>query len=676
MVAESPAERAAALREQLHYHNYRYHVLDAPVITDAEYDALYRELKQIETEHPELITPDSPTQRVGAAPRSDLPKVRHVAPVLSLSNSFSDDEVYAWHARISKLLPAGTALDYVVEPKLDGLSVVLTYENGVFVQGATRGDGEIGEDVTPNLRTIKRLPLRIPADPDGPPAPPRLVVRGEAFFRLPVFEALNRRRTEEGYPPFVNPRNAASGALRQLDPSITASRPLDLACYQILGGEGDLPVTQWDVLHYLSALGFPVMLKHSQHFDDLGTLLEHVHTWERRRREIDFEVDGVVIKINDLATVADLGFVGKDPRGMLAFKFPAEERTTKLLGVGINVGRTGVLAPYAMLEPVEVGGVTVKQATLHNFDDIAAKDIRIGDTVIVKRSGEVIPYVVGPVIDLRDGSEEPILPPQHCPFCASPVIRNEGEVAYYCSNPQCPERLVRAIEYWVSRGAMDIDGLGERIVRQLVDAGLIHDVADLYFLTFDDLIGLEGFAEKKAENLLASIDASRRRPLARVLAALGIKGVGSVVADLLLSYFPTLEELIAASEDDLQAIPGMGPLTAQSVVEYFSDPAARALIEKLRRGGVRLEAEEKARASDRLAGLTFVLTGTLPTMTREDATALIEAHGGKVTGSVSSKTSYVVAGEAAGSKLDRANQLGVPVLDEAGLRALIESQAT
>jgi len=662
---QSLARRTADLREQIHYHNYRYHVLNAPIITDGEFDALYRELVELETQHPDLVTPDSPTQRVGGEPRTDLPKVEHAAPVLSLSNAFGDDDVLAWRTRIGKLLPDDTTLDYVVEPKFDGLSVVLTYENGVFVQGATRGNGEIGEDITPNLRTINALPLRIPADPDGPPPPIRLVVRGEVFFRLPAFEELNRQRAENGEPTFVNPRNAASGALRQLDPRITARRPLDLACYQILDGEGgDLPVTQWDVLHYLYGLGFPVMLDYSLHFDDLDPLLAYIHTWEDRRHDLDFEIDGLVIKINDLETFEALGVVGKDPRGAIAYKFPAEERTTRLLDIGINVGRTGVLSPYAILEPVEIGGVTVKQATLHNFDDIAAKDIRLGDTVIVKRSGEVIPYVVGPVTDLREGAEQPITPPDSCPFCQSPVIRAEGEVAYYCSNLDCPERLVRSIEYWVSRGAMDIDGLGERIVRQLVDEGRIHDVADLYFLSPADLIDLEGFAEKKVDNLLAAIDASRHRPLERVLAALGIKGVGSTVAVLLLDHFPPFDALMNATQEQLEEIPGMGPLTAVNVVDFFADPRNRALIDKLRSGGVSFQAEEKQPSSDRLAGQTFVITGTLPTLSRDEARALIESHGGKVTGSVSGNTAYILAGENPGSKLDKANQLGVSIITE------------
>jgi DNA ligase (NAD+) len=672
MEEKSPAERAAELRELLHYHNYRYYVLDSPVITDDEYDALMQELRQIEAAYPDLITPDSPTQRVGGAPRDDLPKVRHVVPVLSLSNAFSAGDIRAWRERIGKLLPSNTSLDYTVEPKYDGLSVVLTYENGVFVLGATRGDGEIGEDVTPNLRTLPKLPLRIPADPDGPPPPSLLVVRGEVFFKLSSFEALNKRRVESGEPPFVNPRNAASGALRQLDPRVTAERPLEIACYAVMYGEGDLPATQWDTLHYLYGLGFPVMLDYCAHFDNLEEVIDYLPTWDERRRKLDFEIDGLVIKVNDLQTAADLGVVGKDPRGAIAYKFPAEERTTKLLDVVFNVGRTGVLTPNAVLEPVVVSGVTVKQATLHNFDYIAEKDIRVGDTVVVKRSGEVIPYVVGPVADLRDGDERSIEIPRQCPFCGHPVVRRqEGEVAVYCSNDACPERTVRSIEYFASQGAMDIVGLGERIVRQLVETGLIHDAADLYFLRAEQLLGLEGFAEKKVENLLSAIDASRNRPLPRVLTALGIRGVGGVVATLLTDRYPSLEALSRATLEELQTVEGIGPEIASAVAAYFADPRNRSLIEKLRAGGVWLEAEAKVLASDKLAGLTFVLTGTLPSMTREQAVELIEAHGGKVSASVSKKTSYVVAGESPGSKLDRARELGVPVIDEAGLRRLI-----
>jgi DNA ligase (NAD+) len=665
------AERAAALRELINYHNYRYHVLASPAITDAEFDALMEELGRIEAEHPELVTPDSPTQRVGGAPRSDMPKVVHPAPVLSLNNAFSADDLYAWRERIGRLEPArDVKLDYVVEPKFDGLTVVLTYENGVFTQGATRGDGEIGEDVTPNLRTVRAVPLRIPADPDGPKPPPRLVVRGEAFFRLKDFEELNRRRVEEGEPPFVNPRNAASGALRQLDPKVTAERPFDLYCYAILDADGDVPLTQWDTLAYLRDLGFPVT-EHNVRFGSLEDVVAYYKTWIDKRRSLDFQIDALVVKINDLRIASELGAVGKAQRGAIALKFPAEERTTKLLRVEVNVGRTGVLAPTAALEPIEVGGVTVKQATLHNYDDIAAKDIRVGDTVIVKRSGDVIPYVVGPVADLRDGSEQPIRPPERCPFCDSPVVRHAGEIAIYCSNPACPERLVREIEYFVSRGAMDIDGLGERIVRQLIEAGLLEDLADLYYLKREGLLPLEGFAEKKADNLLAAIEASKTRPLPRLLAALGIRGVGDVVAALLADHFGSLDGLAGASQEELETIAGIGPTTAGAVVEYFADPHNRRVIEKLRKAGVQMRAEAPVTESRALEGLTFVLTGTLPSLTRDQATALIEAHGGKVTDSVSRKTAYVVVGESPGSKLDKARSLGVPTLDEDGLRALI-----
>jgi DNA ligase (NAD+) len=667
----APADRAAELRELLNHHSYRYYVLGAPVITDGEFDSLFRELQALEAGHPDLLTADSPTQRVGGAARDDLPKVRHPVPVLSLQNAFSDEDVRAWRERIGKLLPADLALEYTVEPKFDGLSIVLTYQNGLFVQGATRGDGEIGEDVTPNLKTIKTLPLRIPTDPEGPAAPPRLVVRGEVFFRLPDFEALNQRRVEAGDPPFINPRNAASGALRQLDPTITAARPLSLAIYALLDGEGDLPLTQWDTLHTLSGLGFPVMLDKSAHFDDLDALLAYLHPWEKRRRDLDFEIDGLVIKVNDVRVSAELGVVGKDPRGATAFKFPSEERTTRLLEVAFNVGRTGVLTPNAVLDPVMVGGVTVRQATLHNFDYVAEKDIRIGDTVIVKRSGEVIPYVVGPVTDLRDGSEKPITVPATCPVCGGATVQHPGEVAVYCSNPHCPERLVRSIEYFVSQGAMDIEGLGERIVRQLVEAGLIEDVADLYYLSGNDLLGLEGFAEKKVENLLAAIDASRARPLPRVLAALGIKGVGETVAALLVSHIPSMDDLAQATQDDLQGIEGLGPQISGAIVEFFADPANRALIDKLRQGGVLMQAEVRQRDSNKLEGLTFVLTGTLPTLSREQASDLIELHGGRAVGSVSKKTSYVLAGEAAGSKLDKAHELGVAVIDEAEFMRMI-----
>lgn len=671
--ATEPTQRAAELREQLNHHIYRYYVLASPMITDGEYDRLFHELKRLEEDNPELVTPDSPTQRVGGEPRSDLPKVQHTAPVLSLSNAFSEEDLHAWRERIGKLLPDGAEVAYTLEPKLDGLSIVLTYDNGIFVQGATRGNGEVGEDVTPNLRTIFGLPLSIPVTEDGPQAPSRIVVRGEVFFRVPEFEKLNQRRIDAGEAPFVNPRNSASGALRQLDPKITADRPLELAVYDILDGDGDFPETQYAVLQYLAALGFPVMLDYSSHFSNLDALIEEINVWETRRKELDFEIDGLVVKVDHLPTRAELGFVGKDPRGMTAFKFPAEERTTTLMDVGVNVGRTGMLIPYAILEPVEVSGVTVRQATLHNFDDVEKKDIRIGDTVIVKRSGEVIPYVVGPIADLRDGSETPVYPPERCPYSDTPVVRAEGEVAYYCPDKTCPERLARAVEWFVSRAAMDIDGFGERIARQLIDNNLITNVADIYFLKKEDLVELEKFGMRRADNLLEAINASRTRPLPRVITALGIKGIGNTNAALLTEFYPSLDALSQATQEQLEEIEGLGPIIAESIVEFFADEENLQTIERLRAGGVKLEAEEQVLQSNRFEGMTFVLTGTLPTLTRDEAKEIIEANGGRVTGSVSSKTSYVLAGESPGSKLEKARDKGIVIIDEAGFRALLES---
>ena len=669
------AARAAELRRTLNEHIYRYFILNEPIITDAEYDALYHELKTLEAEHPELITPDSPTQRVGSDLQADLPKVRHPRPVLSLGNAFSAADVRAWHDRIRRLLPADTPLDFVVEPKFDGLTVVLTYRNGVLEQGATRGNGEVGDDVTPNVRTVRSIPLRIPVDPSQPPAPARLVVRGEVLFLKKDFEALNRRMIEDGLPPYANPRNTASGTLKQKDARITASRPLTAYCYAIVEADGDVPATQWETLHYLHALGFKVALDVARHFDSLDDALAYIESFQDRRHDLPYEADGLVIKVNSHALFEELGVVGKDPRGAIAYKFPAEEVTTRLIGVTHNVGRTGVLTPGAVLEPVAVSGVTVRQASLHNYDLIRLKDIRIGDTVIVKRSGEVIPYVVGPVIAARTGDEQPIEPPETCPACGTPVQRAEGEVAYYCPNASCPERVARNVEYFVSRGAMDIAGLGERGVRQLLAAGLIHDEADLFTLRAEDLLKLEGYAEKKVENLLKNIEAAKDRPLDRLIGALGIRGVGTTIAALLVEHYGSIDALAAATQEELEQIPGLGPQIAGAIVEWFSQERNRALIEKFRRAGVRLQREAQVQpASNALAGMTFVLTGTLPTLTRSEAEALIAQHGGRVTGSVSQKTSYVVVGAEPGSKLQKAQQLGIPLLDEDGLLALIGAQ--
>lgn len=661
--------RLEELRRQIHFHNYRYHVLDAPLISDYEYDRLMAELRQIEADHPEWVTPDSPTQRTGAPPLDRFAKVRHPAPILSLANAFDAEGVRAWFERIRKLDGRVETADFVVEPKIDGLTVVLHYRQGVFTLGATRGDGEVGEEITENLRTVRALPLRLPVDPKGPPAPSKLVVRGEAFITLKDFEALNRRLQEAGERTYLNPRNTAAGSLRQLDPALAAARPLTLLAYAVVESDGVLPETQWERLAYLRALGFPVPEAHY-----CRTLEEALAAYEQlaaRRDELPYEADGVVIKLNDLRLAEALGFVGKDPRGALAYKFPAREVTTHLLDIGVNVGRTGVLTPYAVLEPVEIGGVIVKQATLHNFDYIVEKDIRIGDRVAVKRAGDVIPYVIGPVVEARSGTERIFVPPKTCPACGQAVEHFEGEVAWYCVNAACPAQLVRNLEHFVSRGAMDIVGLGIKIVEQLVAAGLVSDVADLYTLRREDLLNLEGFAEKKADNLLAAIDASRRRPLARLINALGIRGVGEVMATDLARHYPDLEALSRASTEDLQCIQGIGPNIAQAIVDWFARPANQRLLSKLRLAGVWPVSPTGATLSQgSLAGLTFVITGTLPGFSREQAAEFIRSHGGKVSDSVSKNTDYLVLGDNPGSKLDKARALGVKVIDEARLREL------
>ncbi len=668
--------RAAALREQLNYHNYRYFVLNAPEISDPEYDALLAELEALEAEHPALVTPDSPTRRAGSDLQPDFRKVIHPGLIGSLSKAFSLDDIRAWRERIGRLLPAGHPLDFTLEPKLDGLSVVLTYEDGVLTLAATRGDGLVGDDVTLNVRTIPTVPLRIPVLPDGPRPPERLVVRGEAFIPLSDFARMNARQRELEAPAFINPRNAASGALKNKDPRVTASRPLRVFVYSVVDAAdsaGLLPTTQWGQLEYLKALGF-LEPEAMAHFDDLEALLEAIPEWQARRGALDYEIDGLVIKVNDLTLWDALGVVGnKNPRAAIAYKFPAEEATTKLVDVKFSIGRTGVLKPAAVVEPVFVGGTTIRNVTLHNFDQIAQKDIRLGDTVIVRRAGDVIPYIAGPVPEERDGSERPIEVPATCPFCEAPVIRPEGMVDYYCSNPYCPERVFRSLEFFVSKGALDIEGLGTQTVKTLLDEGLIRDEADIFSLQADALLPLEGFAEKKVENLLAGIEAAKTRPLARVITALGIEGVGEIMAGTLADEFGSIAALAEAPAERLEEIEGVGPNIAQALHDWFQDDFHRALLAKLEAAGVRMAQAPRAEGAggDALAGLTFVITGTLPTLKRDEAKALIQQHGGKVTGSVSKNTDYLLAGEAAGSKLDKAQALGVAIIDEDALRAMI-----
>ena len=676
-----PAARAAELRRELNEHSWRYNVLDDPIISDAEYDGLMNALKAIEEEHPDLVTPDSPTQRVGGAVAAGFAKVRHARPILSLPNAFGAEEARAWRDRTVKyaeqnapLLATPEALSgFVVEPKIDGLTVVLTYTNGALSQAATRGDGTIGEEITANARTIKSVPLALREAPRRPPGV--LAVRGEAYLPIKTFESLNEALIAAGEKPFANPRNAAAGGLRQLDPALTAKRPLAILCYAIVdwqGGEAP-PATQWELLETLKRFGFPVS-DLVRRFDSFDEALAYCEAMIPRRDTLAYEIDGMVIKLDDLVLGEALGYVGKDPRAALAFKFPAREATTILKDVTVKVGRTGALTPAAVLEPVNVGGITISNATLHNYEDIARKDIRIGDRVIVKRAGDVIPYVAGPVISARTGAERPVVPPERCPYCETPVERREGEVAIYCPNPDCPGKLDRAIAHYVGRGAMDIDGLGEKIVAQLIEAGLVADVADIYTLDKSGLLGLEKFAEKKAQNLLDAIAASRQRPLERLLIGLSIRHIGEVAARDLARHYGNLDALMAAGVEDLQQIDGIGPIVAESVAEWSAREASRALIAKLRAHGIDPRQEPKPAASAAppvgpFAGKTFVITGTL-SQPREEIAAWIEARGGKVGDSVSKKTSFLVAGESAGSKLAKAQSLGVVVLNESELRGM------
>ena len=665
-------EEIKRLQKEINFHNYRYHVLDQPLISDYEYDMLIKRLRELEARYPDMVSADSPTQRAGAAPLDKFSKVRHPAPILSLANAFNNEDLSAWYDRITKLDTRVANSGFVLEPKIDGLTVVLRYENGLLVQGATRGDGEVGEDITANVRTIKSIPLRIPVVADSVRVPDLLVVRGEVFIYRNDFIQLNRQLEESGEKTYQNPRNTAAGSLRQLDPALTSTRPLTILTYAIVQSSDPIPSTQWELLETLKSYGFPVSTL-CEKVDSMKDVLGQTTKWIDKRDAIPFEVDGVVIKLNDLRVAEGLGFVGKDPRGAIALKYPAREVTTILKDIGVNVGRTGVLTPYAIFEPVEVGGVTVSKATLHNFDFITEKDIRILDRVLIKRAGDVIPYVIGPITDARTGNEKPFKMPETCPSCGQAVEHLGGEVAWYCVNTSCPAQLVRNLEHFVSRGAMDIVGLGIKIVEQLAESGLVKDVADLFKLAKRDLLTLEGFAHKKAENLIEGIQTAKNQTLTRLIIGLGFRGVGEVAAADLAKKYHDLDHLSQASTTDLQSMQGFGPNTAEAIVDWFSRPANLALVQKLKNLGVWPSATIKdvKEIRDTLTGKTFVITGTLPTFSREEAKVFIESNGGKVTDSVSKKTDFLVVGENAGSKLDKAISLGVPQLNEEELKKLI-----
>ena len=663
--------RARELRGALEHHAHRYYVLDDPEIGDDEYDRLLDELRALEASHPELVTPDSPTRRVGGEPVSRLEKVRHLEPMLSLSNVRSAVELRAWIERMRNHLAREgierPAFGFVVEPKIDGLAISLVYRDGVLAWGATRGNGEIGEDITHNLRTIGAIPLRV-SD-----VPPLLEVRGELYMSLKDFAVLNERRAEEGLSTFMNPRNSAAGTVRQLDPALAAQRPLSIWCYQVGVAEGLSFQTHWEALGWLREHGFRV----NRDVKLLGSedeVVEQCLQWQSRRGELDFEIDGAVVKVSDLELQRRLGSVGREPRWAVAWKFPPTTAVTRLQKVMWNVGKFGDLRPYAVLDPVSVGGVTIKLATLHNEEDLARKDIRAGEDVIVLRAGDVIPQVLSPAPHVAEHARRPRRPrpPARCPFCDTPTVKPPDAVFTVCPNRDCPARAWQLLKHFVSRAAMDIDGLGEKQVALLQQHGLIRTAGDYYRLTREQLVQLEGFGEVSADNLLRAIEQSKQRPFARVLFALGIEEVGEVTARNLAQRFRDIDALLASSEEQIAETAGIGEKMATLIAGQLRDGRMRALIEDLRGEGLRLREEGAAPAEGPLADKTLVLTGTLPRWSREQATERIMAAGGRVTGSVSKKTDYVVAGDSPGSKLATAQRLGVPVLDEAGLRELLD----
>ncbi|MDX6627173.1 MAG: ligase [Solirubrobacterales bacterium] len=672
---ESIEQRAAELRERLDHHNRLYYVLDEPEVGDDVYDELLNELREIEAEHPGLLAPDSPTQRVGAPPLERFEPVQHLEAMLSLGNARNEEELRGWENRLANYLKrldiTASEFSYTTEPKIDGLAISLTYEDGVLVRGATRGDGRIGEDVTQNLRTIGSVPLRIPD------APELIEVRGEAYLPIAAFKALNERRAEAGEPTFANPRNSAAGSIRQLDPALARERPLSTWIYGIGAVRGVDLATHMDEVEWLADKGFKVN-PGTEHHQGVESVVKRCHWWEERRETLDYEIDGVVVKVDEKALWRELGVVGREPRWAIAWKFPPTTAMTTMKQVVWNVGRTGHLVPFAMLEPVHVGGVTVSTATLHNEEDLERKDVREGDEVVVMRAGDVIPQVVSPKLPRKNPRARKPKPPVKCPACGTETIKAEGSVFTICPNRTgCPGQSFQHVKHFVSKGAMDIDGLGEKQASVFLKQGLIADVAGIYDLTEERLVELDRFGETSARNLVAAIDTSRQRPFKRVLYALGLPGVGYVTAEALADHFGSIDELHEADPERIEEVEGVGPIMAVQIAESLADEPTWALVEKLKEKGLRLEADESERrqAGGPLEGKTVVLTGTLPELTREEAAALVKSAGGKVTNSVSKKTDYVVAGENPGSKLAKAEKLGSEVLDEAGLKMLLRASA-
>ena len=669
-------KRVDELRERIDHHNIKYYRDAAPEVSDAEYDRLLRELEELEKQHPNLVTPDSPTQRIGAAPAEQFGAVRHAVPMLSLNNAMNEDEIRSrFHEPIVKQLGEDAAVEFAAEPKLDGLAVELVYENGVLTTGSTRGDGETGEDVTLNIRTIKSVPLRLRAS-EGQAVPTLLEVRGEVYMPKEAFEAMNRRQADAGEKLFANPRNAAAGSLRQLDPAVTVERPLDIFLYGVGRVDGKTFDTHAESLDFIQSLGLKTV-RERRTCKSLDEALDYYRDMMTRRDDLPYEMDGVVLKVNSIAQQGELGVRSRSPRYAIACKFPPRQETTVLLAITVQVGRTGALTPVAELEPVRVGGVEVRRATLHNEDEVARKDVRIGDTVVIQRAGDVIPEVVMPLIEKRTGDEETFAMPETCPVCGADATRPEGEAVRRCVGIACPAKLKGTIEVFASKGAMDIDGLGAKLIEQLVDAGAVKDPADLYDLTLGDWAGLERMAEKSARNLLDAFEASKERPLARTLFALGIRNVGAHVSDVLASHFRSVDAIMGASVEELQEIDEVGPIVAQSVVDFFANDANRAVVERLKTAGIRALTETAVAEvkGDTFAGKTFVFTGKLEQMTRDEGEEKVRSLGGRASSSVSKKTDFVVAGPGAGSKLAKAESLGVAVISEAEFLEMYEGRS-